>query len=61
MRKGGPIQEPVITAHSLSQHKLIEWLEVRIHMDLKETVIGLFGIDGMESLLKLSALVILAS
>lgn len=34
----------------------------RIHnMDLKETTIGLFGIDGMESLLKLRALVILAS
>jgi hypothetical protein len=34
----------------------------RIHnMDLRETVIGLFGIDAMESLLKLRALVILAS
>jgi hypothetical protein len=34
----------------------------RIHnMDLKETTVALFGIDGMESLLKLSALVILAS
>jgi hypothetical protein len=34
----------------------------RIHnMDLKETTIGLFGIDAMESLLKLRALVILAS
>jgi hypothetical protein len=34
----------------------------RIHnMDLKETTIALFGIDGMESLLKLRALVILAS
>jgi hypothetical protein len=32
----------------------------RIHnMDLKETTIGLFGIDAMESLLKLRALVIL--
>ncbi|MBV9177027.1 MAG: hypothetical protein JO327_09450 [Nitrososphaeraceae archaeon] len=34
----------------------------RIHnMDLRETVIGLFGIDAIESLLKLRALVILAS
>ena len=34
----------------------------RIHnMDLRETVIGLLGIDAMESLLKLRALVILAS
>ena len=34
----------------------------RIHnMDLKETTIGLFGIDAMESLLKLRALVILSS
>lgn len=34
----------------------------RIHnMDLKETIIGLLGIDGMESLLKLRALVIIAS
>ena len=34
----------------------------RIHnMDLKETTIGLLGIDAMESLLKLRALVILAS
>ena len=34
----------------------------RIHnMDLKETTIGLIGIDAMESLLKLRALVILAS
>ena len=34
----------------------------RIHnMDLKETTIGLFGIDAMESLLKLRALVIIAS
>jgi hypothetical protein len=34
----------------------------RIHnMDLRETVIGLIGIDAMESLLKLRALVILAS
>ena len=34
----------------------------RIHnMDLKETTIGLFGIDAMESLLKLRALVILAA
>jgi len=31
------------------------------NMDLKETTIGLFGIDAMESLLKLRALVILAS
>jgi hypothetical protein len=30
-------------------------------MDLKETTIGLLGIDAMESLLKLRALVILAS
>jgi hypothetical protein len=34
----------------------------RIHnMDLKETAIGLLGIDAMESLLKLRALVILGS
>lgn len=34
----------------------------RIHkMDLRETAIGLLGIDAMESLLKLSTLVILAS
>ena len=34
----------------------------RIHkMDLKETAIGLLGIDAMESLLKLRMLVILAS
>jgi hypothetical protein len=34
----------------------------RIHnMDLKETTIGLFGIDAMESLLKLRAAVIVAS
>jgi len=34
----------------------------RIHnMDLKETAIGLLGIDAMESLLKLRTLVILAS
>ena len=34
----------------------------RIHnMDIRETIIGLFGIDAMESLLKLRALVILAS
>jgi hypothetical protein len=30
-------------------------------MDLRETAIGLLGIDAMESLLKLRALVILAS
>jgi len=34
----------------------------RIHkMDLRETAIGLLGIDAMESLLKLRAIVILAS
>jgi hypothetical protein len=34
----------------------------RIHkMDLKETAVGLLGIDAMESLLKLKMLVILAS
>jgi hypothetical protein len=34
----------------------------RFHkMDLKETAIGLLGIDAMESLLKLRMLVILAS
>jgi hypothetical protein len=34
----------------------------RIHnMDLKENIIGLFGIDAMESLLRLKALVIIAS
>ena len=34
----------------------------RIHnMDLRDTAIGLLGIDAMESLLKLRAIVILAS
>ena len=34
----------------------------RIHkMDLKDTAVGLLGIDAMESLLKLRMLVILAS
>jgi hypothetical protein len=34
----------------------------RIHnMDLKETTIAMFGIDGMESVLKIRALVILGS
>jgi hypothetical protein len=31
------------------------------HMDLKETTIAMFGIDGMESILKIRALVILGS
>jgi hypothetical protein len=45
-----------------TKYALLAGVLERIHnMDLKETTIGLFGIDAMESLLKLRALVILAS
>ncbi len=45
-----------------TENPLLGGVLERIHnMDLKETTIGLFGIDAMESLLKLRALVILAS
>ena len=44
------------------QYTTLAGILERIHnMDLKETAIGLFGIDAMESLLKLRMLVILAS
>ena len=45
-----------------TKHPLLASVLDRIHhMDLKETTIGLFGIDAMESLLKLRAAVIVAS
>ncbi|MGB8777951.1 MAG: hypothetical protein WCC82_06930 [Nitrososphaeraceae archaeon] len=44
------------------KHAVLAGILERIHkMDLKETAVGLLGIDAMESLLKLRALVILAS
>ena len=44
------------------KHATLAGILERIHkMDLRETAIGLLGIDAMESLLKLRALVILAS
>jgi len=44
------------------KHDALAGILERIHkMDLKETAIGLLGIDAMESLLKLRMLVILAS
>ena len=44
------------------KHATLAGILERIHkMDLKETAIGLLGIDAMESLLKLRMLVILAS
>jgi hypothetical protein len=44
------------------KHAALAGILERIHkMDLKETAIGLLGIDAMESLLKLRMLVILAS
>ena len=44
------------------KHATLAGILERIHkMDLKETAIGLLGIDAMESLLKLRLLVILAS
>jgi len=45
-----------------AQYATLAGVLERIHnMDLKETAIGLLGIDAMESLLKLRALVILGS
>ena len=45
-----------------TKHAALAGVLERIHkMDLRETAIGLLGIDAMESLLKLRALVILAS
>lgn len=45
-----------------AKHAVLAGILERIHkMDLRETAIGLLGIDAMESLLKLRALVILAS
>jgi hypothetical protein len=45
-----------------TKHPILASVLDRIHnMDLKETTIGLFGIDAMESLLKLRAAVILIS
>jgi hypothetical protein len=44
------------------KHAALAGILERIHkMDLRETAIGLLGIDAMESLLKLRMLVILAS
>ena len=44
------------------KHATLAGVLERIHkMDLKETAVGLLGIDAMESLLKLRMLVILAS
>ena len=45
-----------------TKHALLAGILERIHkMDLKDTAIGLLGIDAMESLLKLRMLVILVS
>lgn len=45
-----------------TKHAVLAGVLERIHkMDLRETAIGLLGIDAMESLLKLRTLVILAS
>ncbi|MGB8934154.1 MAG: hypothetical protein WCC17_03500 [Candidatus Nitrosopolaris sp.] len=45
-----------------TKYALLAAVLERIHnMDLKETTIALFGIDGMESMLKLRTLVILGS
>ena len=45
-----------------TKHAILAGILERIHkMDLKETAVGLLGIDAMESLLKLRMLVILAS
>ena len=45
-----------------TKHAALAGVLERIHkMDLRETAIGLLGIDAMESLLKLRTLVILAS
>lgn len=45
-----------------TKHALLAGILERIHkMDLKDTAVGLLGIDAMESLLKLRMLVILTS
>ena len=45
-----------------TKHAILAGILERIHkMDLKETAVGLLGIDAMESLLKLRMIVILAS
>ena len=45
-----------------TKHAVLAGILERIHkMDLRETAVGLLGIDAIESLLKLRALVILAS
>ena len=45
-----------------TKHAVLAGILERIHnMDLKDTAIGLLGIDAMESLLKLRMLVILTS
>jgi hypothetical protein len=45
-----------------TKHAVLAGVLERINkMDLRETAIGLLGIDAMESLLKLRTLVILAS
>ena len=45
-----------------TKHALLAGILERIHkMDLKDTAVGLLGIDAMESLLKLRMLVILVS
>jgi hypothetical protein len=45
-----------------TKHAVLAGVLERIHkMDLRETALGLLGIDAMESLLKLRTLVILAS
>ncbi|MDF0679910.1 MAG: hypothetical protein P0116_02975 [Candidatus Nitrosocosmicus sp.] len=48
--------------HLRTKHALLAGILERIHkMDLKDTAVGLLGIDAMESLLKLRMLVILTS
>ena len=45
-----------------TNHPILSGILERFHkMDLKETALGLLGIDAMESLLKLRMLLILAS
>ena len=45
-----------------TKHALLAGILERIHkMDLKDTAVGLLGIDAMESLLKLRMLVLVAS
>ena len=44
-----------------TKHPILASVLDRIHnMDLKETTIGLFGIDAMESLLKLRAVILVS-